>query len=78
MQKLKEKLKQYGAAIVSLLAFVLGAVFYKQRKELARTKSDLAKAVNNTNIAVNDVQVANAKQTADALEDAYKKLKGES
>lgn len=72
-----EKLKSYLSYIFGLAILVLSTLLFRKSRQEEQTKSELASALTNTEIKLNDVARENARDNADKLVDDYHKLRGD-
>jgi len=70
-----EKIKSYGAAIITAVIGILAALLFRQSKKTAEVQSELNHEKATTEIKLNDQAREAAKQSADDLVKAYDNLK---
>lgn len=70
-----ETIKKYASLAYGLLIVILGGLLFNRNRKLQQTESQLASAVANTEIKLNDQAVEAARANADALVDDYERSK---
>ena len=68
-----ETIKKYASLAYGLLVVILGGLLFNRNRKLQQTESQLASAVTNKEIAVNDEARKAATDNANELVDEYER-----